>query len=66
MADGADIAAIESELYAKIATQKIDAIREKANSMPIGYAGDCDFCGEHSSRLVRGSCAPCRDKYRLK
>ncbi len=30
-----------------------------------GKAGECELCGEWSGRLVRGGCAPCRDKYRL-
>lgn len=30
-----------------------------------GVAGECDLCGEYSSRLINGACAPCRDKYKL-
>jgi len=30
-----------------------------------GYPGDCDLCGEWSGRLVAGTCAPCRDRYKL-
>lgn len=30
-------------------------------TLPPGYPGDCDVCGEWSSRLVVGICAPCRD-----
>lgn len=33
--------------------------------IPAGEPGDCDRCGEFSLRLVRGYCAPCRDKYKL-
>jgi hypothetical protein len=33
----------------------------KASNIPLGVAGDCDFCGEWSGRLVGGACAPCRD-----
>lgn len=38
-----------------------------ACSKPLeaGEAGECDRCGEESKRLIRGACAPCRDKYRL-
>lgn len=37
----------------------------RAEQIPIGAPGDCDFCGEWSGRLVGGACAPCRDKRRL-
>ena len=40
-------------------------IRYQAGRMPIGEPGNCDLCGEWSGRLVRGVCAPCRDKYKL-
>jgi hypothetical protein len=40
-------------------------IRYQASRMPIGEPGDCELCGAWSGRLVRGVCAPCRDKYRL-
>jgi len=42
----------------------IAAIRRQP-TMPAGYPGDCDLCGEYSQRLVDGACAPCRDKYHL-
>ena len=41
------------------------AARVAADSIPAGAPGECDFCGEWSGRLVRGACAPCRDKLRL-
>ena len=40
-------------------------IRYQAQHMPAGEPGDCDLCGEWSGRLVRGVCAPCRDRYKL-
>lgn len=40
-------------------------IRYQAGRMPAGEPGVCELCGEWSGRLVRGFCAPCRDKYRL-
>jgi hypothetical protein len=40
-------------------------VRKAAAVIPQGEAGDCDFCGEYSSRLVGGACAPCRTRYRL-
>ena len=43
----------------------LSAARRAADAMPVGNAGDCDLCGEHSMRLVEGACAPCRDKYHL-
>jgi len=30
-----------------------------------GEPGDCELCGEWSSRLIAGACAPGRDRYRL-
>jgi len=30
--------------------------------IPEGKPGDCDECGEWSSRLIDGMCVPCRDK----
>lgn len=39
----------------------IAAIRAQAANMPTGKPGDCDGCGEWTSRLVDGLCAPCRD-----
>lgn len=39
--------------------------RAAAAHMLAGSAGDCDFCGEWTGRLVGGACAPCRDARRL-
>jgi hypothetical protein len=33
--------------------------------MPKGEPGECDLCGEWMTRLVRGACAPCRDRYKM-
>lgn len=41
------------------------AIRSSSADIRPGVAGDCDMCGEYSSRLIEGACAPCRDKYQL-
>lgn len=27
--------------------------------------GDCETCGEWSTRLVNGMCVPCREKYKV-
>lgn len=37
-------------------------LRRQAQAMPEGKPGECDLCGEWSGRLVKGVCAPCRDK----
>lgn len=42
----------------------LDAIRRRAQLMP-GEPGECERCGEESPRLVKGACAPCRDRYKL-
>ena len=41
------------------------AIRYLAQHMPPGEPGICSRCDESSPRLVRGVCAPCRDKFKL-
>ena len=41
------------------------AIKEARRDIPEGKAGECDLCAEHSSRLINGACAPCRDKYKI-
>ncbi len=42
----------------------VEAVRANAELVP-GEPGDCDLCGEWSGRIVRGACAPCRDKWKL-
>lgn len=62
MADEADIANDELEKrYDK--AQRF--FRAQAESIPKGEAGECERCGEHSLRLVRGACARCRDRLKL-
>lgn len=60
MADNIDIAQAREEIDRELAI----ASRPSPKLAP-GVPGDCDYCGEWSSRLVGGACAPCRDKYRL-
>lgn len=48
----------------QIKQAEIDAIRLRAKLDP-GCEGDCDLCGEWTSRLIDGACAPCRDRYKL-
>lgn len=62
MADEIDKANAQAEQHNNLCVQKA---REEAASIPAGYHGECDLCGEYSSRLVDGACAPCRDKYKL-
>ena len=40
-------------------------VRMQAARIERGVPGDCDLCGEWSARLIRGACAPCRDRYKL-
>lgn len=49
----------------KTEESSISSIRKAAADIPVGYAGECYYCEEESKRLVRGACAPCRDKYKL-
>jgi hypothetical protein len=44
---------------------RLGLVRAQAKLIPEGKPGDCDLCGSWSGRLVRGVCAPCRDKYKL-
>ncbi len=43
----------------------VDNIRKAAAELPPGKPGDCELCGEWSGRLIRGVCAPCRDRFKL-
>lgn len=61
MADEIDIA---QDFEQKMKDKEINRIRSKSHLEP-GFAGGCEMCGEWSSRLVNGVCAPCRDKYKL-
>lgn len=44
---------------------RIMHISALARAIPVGYAGECDICLNHSPRLVDGVCARCRDRYKL-
>ncbi len=48
-----------------LAAAGIAAVRDEVARMPKGYPGECVHCEEHSLRLVRGACAPCRDRLGL-
>ena len=43
---------------------RIYAIRRNS-VIEIGIEGECSRCGNQSLRLVRNTCAPCRDRYKL-
>lgn len=56
---------IASEQTAKDTQLSLTAIRDAASKIPVGEAGECERCGEHSLRLVNNTCARCRDKFKL-
>lgn len=60
--DDADITQQREE---DITLARIREAARRAQTMPPGEPGDCELCGEWSGRLVRGVCAPCRDRRRL-
>ncbi len=62
MADDTDIT---SDRIAVWEDNAVKGIREAAAKIPKGVAGECFHCGEHTLRLVRSACAPCRDKLGL-
>lgn len=43
---------------------RVRVIQRRAILDP-GAPGECELCGEQSRRLVRGACAPCRDRRKL-
>lgn len=43
----------------------VNDVREQAARIEPGAPGECELCGEWSGHLVRGACAPCRDRYKL-
>lgn len=62
MADEIDVS---SERIQHETDRAVDNIRQAAAELPPGEPGDCDLCGEWSGRLIRGVCAPCRDRFKL-
>jgi hypothetical protein len=60
MADEIDLANEHIEQETEL---RLKAVR--GYEIPEGYPGECELCGEWSARLVRGVCAPCRDRRRL-
>ena len=62
MADEIDLAQEREQIAT---TSALNRIREQAARIDPGEPGECDRCGEQSPRLIRGTCARCRDKWRL-
>lgn len=62
MADDIDQANDRTQKYEEL---RIASIRKAAASIPVGFEGECELCGEISKRLVNEVCARCRDKYKL-
>lgn len=52
-------------MTAEVTNRRVEEIRKEAAMIPVGEPGECERCGEHSLRLVRGACARCRDKLNL-
>jgi len=52
------------------ANERAEQLRQAALDAPRppmakGVPGECDWCGEHSERIVKGYCPPCRDELRI-
>jgi hypothetical protein len=65
MSDRGDVIDQANDKAAALIDAQEQEIRYQAQHMPAGEPGNCDLCGEWSGRLVRGVCAPCRDRYKL-
>lgn len=59
MADEADIAQDLQE------TLNQTAIAAARVPLDPGTPGECEYCGEHFTRLIGGACGRCRDAHRL-
>jgi hypothetical protein len=62
MSDDVDITNDRTQLAIDAKVKQIS----NAAKLDSGKEGDCNLCGEWTSRLVGGACAPCRDRYKLK
>lgn len=60
-----DIIDVANEYAAIEAESSLAMVRRAAAAIPEGEPGECELCGEWSARLVRGACAPCRDRFNL-
>ena len=62
MSDDVDITNDRTQLAIDAKVKQIS----NAAKLDKGVEGDCDLCGEWTSRLIDGACAQCRDRYKLK
>jgi predicted amidophosphoribosyltransferase len=60
MSDEADRADLRIE---QTVSDSIGEASRAVASMPAGEPGECDGCGEHFERTVKGYCGRCRDKF---
>lgn len=60
--DDADRASLDEDMQEEAKARKR---AQERYELPSGDPGECDMCGEWSGRLIKGVCAPCRDRYRL-
>lgn len=62
MADDADNA---DQRIGEVVYDAIGRAHRCVLDIPPGEPGMCDFCGHEFSRLVKGVCGFCRDKYKV-
>jgi hypothetical protein len=65
MSERGDIIDQANDRAAEYIADREAEIRRRAEQIPAGEPGECDYCGTPTPRLVGGACAPCRDRYRL-
>lgn len=65
MSERGDIIDQANDKAAALVEAQEAEIRYQAQHMLSGEPGICSRCDESSPRLVRGVCAPCRDKFKL-
>jgi len=56
---------LTDERTAKLLEADVALIRQRAQTIEPGKAGECDKCGEVMPRIVKGVCCRCRDKLGL-
>ena len=65
MSERGDLIDMANDKAAALIDAQSAEVRYQAQHMPVGEPGICSRCDESSPRLVRGVCAPCRDRYKL-
>jgi len=65
VSDRGDVVDMANDKAAALVDARESEIRYQAQHMQAGAPGICSRCDESSPRLVRGVCAPCRDRYKL-